>query len=118
MIQEITAASTEQKSGSSQINSGVQQFNEVTQQNAAAAEEMATSSEEMASQASQMKEIISFFKVGDDAATENIAGRKRVENKILPAYKTAKKKEYNNTSGVNIDLGSKKDDLDGEFEKF
>ncbi|MCD4774046.1 MAG: HAMP domain-containing protein [Bacteroidales bacterium] len=118
MIQEIYSASTEQKIGSSQINSGVQQFNEVTQQNAAAAEEMATSSEEMASQATHMKEIISFFNIGDGISNENFAERKRVENKSLPAYKAATKVKYKKKSGVNIDLGSEKDDLDGEFEKF
>ncbi len=63
LVQEISAASIEQSSGSDQINSAIQQLNQVTQQNAAASEELATSSEELSSQAEQLKELISFFRV-------------------------------------------------------
>lgn len=63
LVQEISAASIEQSSGSDQINNAIQQLNLVTQQNAAASEELATSSEELSSQADQLKELISFFKV-------------------------------------------------------
>ncbi len=62
LVQEISAASIEQSSGSDQINSAIQQLNQVTQQNAAASEELATSSEELSSQAEQLKELIGFFK--------------------------------------------------------
>ncbi len=65
LVQEIAAASIEQNSGADQINSAIQQLNNVTQQNATASEEMASNSEEMASQADQLKELISFFKVGN-----------------------------------------------------
>ncbi|HYX08826.1 MAG TPA: methyl-accepting chemotaxis protein [Bacteroidales bacterium] len=63
LVQEITAASMEQNSGSDQINNAIQQLNQVTQQNAAASEEMATSSEELASQADQLKDIIAYFNI-------------------------------------------------------
>ncbi len=63
LIQEISAASLEQRNGADQINISIQELSKVTQQNAAASEEMATSSEELASQAEELKELISFFKV-------------------------------------------------------
>lgn len=66
LVQEIAAASIEMNSGASQVNSAIQQLNQVTQQNAAASEEMATSSEELSSQADMLKEIISFFRTGNE----------------------------------------------------
>ena len=62
LVQEISAASIEQSTGSEQINNGLQQLNSVTQQNAASSEEMASSSVELSSQADQLKKIIAFFK--------------------------------------------------------
>jgi methyl-accepting chemotaxis protein len=41
LVQEITAASTEQSSGVGQINSAVSQLNQTTQQNASSSEELA-----------------------------------------------------------------------------
>ena len=76
LVQEITAASFEQNSGSNQINNAIQQLNQITQQNAAASEEMATSSEELAGQAEQLKNIISFFKLS------GLSSVKRRENEI------------------------------------
>ena len=65
LVQEISAASNEQNSGAEQVNSALQQLNQVTQENASAAEEMSTSSEELSGQADQLKEMVSFFKIGD-----------------------------------------------------
>jgi methyl-accepting chemotaxis protein len=47
------------------VNNAIQQLNQVTQQNAASSEELATSAEELSSQADQLKQIISYFKIGD-----------------------------------------------------
>jgi methyl-accepting chemotaxis protein len=68
LVQEISAASLEQNSGADQVNNAIQQLNHVTQQNAAASEEMATSSEELESQAQQLMEMISVFKVDNQAS--------------------------------------------------
>ncbi len=65
LIQEISAASTEQANGAGQVNLAVQQLNSVTQQNAATSEELATNAEEMNSQAEHLKQIVNFFKVSD-----------------------------------------------------
>jgi len=61
LVQEISAASSEQDAGADQINKAIQQLDQVVQQNASASEEMASTSEELSSQAMQLQEIISFF---------------------------------------------------------
>ncbi len=63
LVQEITAASTEQSSGVGQINSAVSQLNQTTQQNASSSEELAATSEEMSSQAEQLQQTMLFFKL-------------------------------------------------------
>lgn len=63
LVQEITAASEEQSTGTAQINSAMMQLNQVTQQNAASSEELAATAEEMSGQAEQLQQLISYFKV-------------------------------------------------------
>jgi methyl-accepting chemotaxis protein len=63
LVQEISAASSEQSSGVGQINSAVGQLNQTTQQNASSSEELAATSEEMSSQAEQLQHTMSFFKL-------------------------------------------------------
>ena len=63
MVQEISAASSEQNNGANQINLAFQALNSITQQNASASEELSTGAEQLANQAEQLKDLISFFKV-------------------------------------------------------
>jgi methyl-accepting chemotaxis protein len=63
LIQEISAASLEQKTGSMQVNESVQQLNGVTQQNAAAAEKLAFSAKELTIKSQHLNDLISFFQV-------------------------------------------------------
>ncbi|MFK5949406.1 MAG: methyl-accepting chemotaxis protein [Methylococcales bacterium] len=63
LIQEITAATLEQKSGAIQVNESVQQLNSITQQNASSAEELASSAEELTTKSKMLTELISFFKL-------------------------------------------------------
>jgi methyl-accepting chemotaxis protein len=56
LIQEITAASSEQSSGIEQVNLALQQLNTINQNNAASAEEMAA-------QAEHLNEMISYFRL-------------------------------------------------------
>ncbi|AGX86452.1 HAMP domain-containing methyl-accepting chemotaxis protein [Candidatus Symbiobacter mobilis] len=63
LVQEITAASSEQSGGVSQINTAVGQLNQTTQQNASSAEQLAATAEEMSGQAEQLQQIISFFRL-------------------------------------------------------
>lgn len=63
LVQEISAASLEQKSGSMQVNESVQSLNGITQQNAAAAEELAANAEELTAKSKHLTDLISFFRV-------------------------------------------------------
>ncbi len=63
LVQEITAASSEQASGANQINRAIQQLDQVVQQNTAASEEMASTSAELLGQAEQLQATIGFFKI-------------------------------------------------------
>ena len=90
LVQEISAASSEQSSGVGQINSAVGQLNQTTQQNASSSEELAATSEEMSSQAEQLQQTMTFFKIegsGRVAAPRKTAGAKPATAK-RPAFKT------------------------------
>jgi len=63
LVQEISAASTEQASGAAQINDAMEQLNSITQQSASSSEELASTSEEMSGQAQQLQQLMAFFKV-------------------------------------------------------
>jgi len=62
LIQEISTASLEQRSGSNQINEAILSLNDVTQQNAASAEELASTAQEFNNLAIELDEAVSFFK--------------------------------------------------------
>ena len=116
LVQEITAASIEQNSGSDQVNNAIQQLNDVTQQNAAAAEEMATSSEELASQSDQLRETIAFFKLENIKKTDSNILRKR--NKQNPSPQKPKT-QHAKKEGYDFKLNQDDQDLlDKDFEKI
>lgn len=98
LVQEISAASSEQTSGAEQVNKAIQQLDMVIQQNASASEEMASTSEELASQAEQLRDSIGYFKVAEFSDTSfkkrahgNGADFKKAGN--TPALKKSFKKE-------------------------
>ena len=63
LVQEISLASQEQRSGVEQINSAILQLNDVVQQNASTSEEMTTSAEQLDSQAHALRELMKQFTV-------------------------------------------------------
>jgi methyl-accepting chemotaxis protein len=66
LVQEISAASSEQNAGVGQINSAISQISQAVQQNAAASEELASTSEEMNAQALELQSLMAFFSLGED----------------------------------------------------
>ncbi|MDX9852431.1 MAG: methyl-accepting chemotaxis protein [Tenuifilaceae bacterium] len=96
LVQEISAASLEQTSGSDQINTAIQQLNQITQRTAAASEELATSAEELSSQAEQLNQVISFFRIEEQRTIRRFQHTEKKENgweKSAPSkYKEAPKK--------------------------
>ncbi len=119
LVQEISAASIEQRTGVEQVNKAMQQLDQVIQQNASAAEEMSSTSEELSSQAEQLLETVEFFNIG------NVTKRAR-QHKTINVAKTTKINTKNGTSkangGVHIQLESTSsnggDSYDSDFERF
>jgi methyl-accepting chemotaxis protein len=62
LVQEVSAASSEQKFGIDQISSAIQEMNNGTQKNASQAETLMTKSIDLNERASKLKSIVSFFK--------------------------------------------------------
>ena len=77
LVQEISAASKEQTTGTDQINQAISQLEQVVQQNASAAEEVSSTSEELAGQAQQLQSSMAFFKTRN-REYENSGNNQRV----------------------------------------
>lgn len=67
LVQEISAASSEQTTGLEQINAAVGQMAQTTQVNASSAEELNATAEEMSNQAIQLQEMMEFFVIDERA---------------------------------------------------
>ncbi len=125
LIQEITSASVEMNSGSDQVNTALQQLNQVVQKNAANAEEVAATSEELNSQSINMKELVSYFNIGESSTSGRTAGSgKGRAPKHAPVEKARqvrtskpKVKEPHKSNGATINLGGS-DSQDNEYERF
>ncbi len=77
VVDEISAASTEQSRGIAQVNQAVSHMDEVTQQNAALVEELSAASQSMTQQMQALREAVSAFNLGQmqaDARRQPSAG--------------------------------------------
>jgi methyl-accepting chemotaxis protein len=128
LIQEITAASSEQNAGADQINKAIQQLDQVVQQNAAGSEEMASTSEELSSQAEQLQCSMSFFIIDDrdyckddskrpeGARKRAVAGKGRMAVAPRKAIAAAGSGRTGGAGGFRLDMSE--DTADAEFERF
>ena len=118
LVQEITAASREQDTGSTQINKALQQLDQVIQANAAASEELSATSDELARQATQMQDAITFFKVNDDerSHTRTSAAPKMPVRASKPTARPQRSTPAKSEKGVSLTLNS--DGEDSAFESF
>jgi|GEM_PF-582547 len=90
LIDEIATASREQDNGARQVSTAIVQLDTVVQQNASAAEQMAAMAEELSAESRRLVEIISFFKLDEDAAASAAAsGRTAAAKKPAPAAKAS-----------------------------
>ena len=64
IINEITAASSEQSDGIGQINKAVAQLDQMTQQNAALVEQSAAAAESLQGQTVKLASLVAVFKLG------------------------------------------------------
>jgi methyl-accepting chemotaxis protein len=142
LVQEISAASKEQDTGAEQINKALQQLEQVIQQNASAAEEMASTTEELTGQSEQLVSALAFFQTGDEEGAGARRGGGRPTRPVhasaqngsahaapVRAHKPAATRTSAGTGGgtgagtaagvgVKLRLQDKRDDLDGEFERY
>ncbi len=134
LVQEISAASSEQNTGTEQINKALQQLDQVIQQNASGSEEMASTSEELASQAEQLQSTIAFFKLAEEehrtamginnTISETIGvpvKQAHVTNDKMPAVAHLNNDEADPQQGFTIDMGGAEtegDSQDMDFERY
>ncbi|USD66681.1 methyl-accepting chemotaxis protein [Vibrio sp. SCSIO 43136] len=67
LVQEITAASTEQSTSVAEINRTVSQLDEIAQQNASASEELASTAKMVQDQAGEIRGTVSLFKLRSES---------------------------------------------------
>ena len=108
LVQEISAASSEQNTGTEQINKAIQQLDQVIQQNASMSEEMSSTAEELANQAEQLQNTIAFFQLADRREKKPHSKNK---SEILEMQEKEENVEFQKTTG-------EKDQLDEEFTKY
>jgi methyl-accepting chemotaxis protein len=124
LVQEISAASKEQDTGSEQINKALQQLEQVIQQNASAAEEMASTTEELTGQSEQLVNALAFFQTGEEGETPRRGGKPpravhaTPARTARPAAQAAAPARPAAKGGVKLRLNDKHDELDGEFERY
>jgi len=133
LVQEISASSAEQNSGSEQISKAIQQLDSVIQQNAGATEEMASTSEELSSQAQALQDSIAFFKVNDNGSAsqhqnrasfqhttqvEHVAAQPIKVAQNQPEQLSSTKNPMKELPGIDLDLGGKGNGSDSEFEQY
>ncbi|NHZ46841.1 methyl-accepting chemotaxis protein [Nitratidesulfovibrio liaohensis] len=112
LVQEIAAASIEQREGASQVNEALHMLDQVIQQNAAASEEVASTSEELSAQAAHLQRTVAFFRLGTDMSpkVQRVPGPRP---SAMPALKDGDPRR------VRINLTDDADDTDDQdFERF
>ena len=73
IIDEISAASSEQQAGVQQVSQAMVQLDQGTQQNAAMVEEAAAAADSLHSQATRLSEVVAVFRLGTAAGGEGSA---------------------------------------------
>jgi methyl-accepting chemotaxis protein len=122
LVQEITAASKEQDSGSEQINKALQQLEKVIQQNASAAEEMASTTEELTGQADQLMSALGFFQTGDRIQSPVAKAANTKASSLANLHEAVSKRDSMSKkpvkAGVSLKMRDTGDRIDKEFERF
>lgn len=129
LVKEISAASSEQNTGSEQISQALQQLDQVIQLNAATSEELSATSEELSAQAEQLESQISFFNIGNEKARyldipKKIQAKTSPKKSQTPVFtaKAAALPHHTGGKGKGIELNMDDekwgDEKDSEFETY
>jgi methyl-accepting chemotaxis protein len=81
LVQQISGASQEQSVGAQQINRTIQSLYHLSQENAVASEEMASNTVELEQQINSLKQMVTYFNIGDNIANGRIIKIKAHKNK-------------------------------------
>lgn len=68
LVQEISAATAEQRLGVEQTTQAIMQLDSVVQQNASVSEELASTAEELSSQAEQLADLLQYFTIPEEGS--------------------------------------------------
>jgi methyl-accepting chemotaxis protein len=131
LVQEISAASNEQKVGIGQVSEAILQMDQVTQQNAQFSEELSATAEELSSQAEQLQSSIDFFSIQgqNDFGVQNPEVKRRFKKnagttrQLKGTNIAISRGDDNNNSdaerntGIQLDLEAS-DAEDDDFEKY
>ncbi|MGE4420989.1 MAG: methyl-accepting chemotaxis protein [Pseudodesulfovibrio sp.] len=126
LVQEISAASSEQNAGAQEINKAIQELDSVIQQNAGASEELAATAREFTSQAGQLQQAMQYFtidtrsssrprpKAGQPKASKPKVTQARV-SRPAQAQLPPSKPQAPDSKGLDLDMDSMEDK---DFERF
>lgn len=106
LVQEISAASSEQNTGVAQINKAVQLLDQVVQQNAAASEELSSTAEELSSQMEQLKYVAAFFSISNPDSTQGMRLVRKKKASERTAQPTVKKSTEKHPLLQDIEVGA------------
>ncbi|RBA23111.1 methyl-accepting chemotaxis protein [Herminiimonas fonticola] len=88
IMEEITAASSEQQTGIEHINQALGQMDDITQQNAALVEEAAAAAESMREQTLKLSETVAVFKLASDDRSDVAINEIHItHNNVMPLPK-------------------------------
>ncbi|RJE70760.1 MULTISPECIES: methyl-accepting chemotaxis protein [Pseudoalteromonas] len=85
LVQEITAASTEQSTSVVEINRTVSQLDEIAQQNASASEELASTAKMVQDQTGDIRATVSYFKLSNERANTKRRRAATKSNRTAPS---------------------------------
>ncbi len=105
LVREISAATSEQRTGTGQVNHAIQDLDHLTQQYVVTAESLASAAEELHLQAEELRKTIAFFRIDNhEHPPKDVTTRRRSSDKT-PALRTET-------------LPDARDELDEKFERY
>jgi methyl-accepting chemotaxis protein len=134
LVQEISAASREQRIGAEQVNKAIQQLDQITQQNAITAEQMSSTAEEFAMQARHLQQTTAFFRATESAENQQADEKEPCETDVArvltgaegsspgmsqqdqPENGTSRLTEEHRSGGYILNI--EHDEQDAEFEPY
>lgn len=120
LVQEISAACSEQNTGASQINKALMELDNVIQQNASASEQLAATAEELSGQAEQLQTSMAFFKVEEALGAQAPSPKSfALPFASAPSPQSRLKKQARQAGPkITLDTPVSTDEKDKDFERY